>query len=75
MRNYDKGLGGDSVQPVNKWKVCVEMTIEAPTSDDAWEMVKEFIQNAIINEIEVNENEVLYDFDVRDVEPAELDIE
>lgn len=75
MRNYSKdGLAGDWVQPVNKWKVTIEMNVAAPTSDDAWEIVKEFIQNAMVNELELSDSddEIIDDFDILDVEPAEI---
>lgn len=72
---------GDSVLPVssyyesadNRYKVTIELNLKAESIDEAWELIREFIQEAIADKNERDQEETIYDYDVLDPEPAEIE--
>ena len=69
-----KGHEEDSIVPVDKYKVTINLVIEANSADEAWEVAKSFLTESIDNsELEHVDQDSICDFDILDVEPADLD--
>ena len=61
-----------TAQLENRFKVTVELTVIADCVDDAELEVRDVIQEGILALISSEEREPIYDYNITDVEPAEL---
>jgi preprotein translocase subunit SecB len=58
-----------------RFEVTIKVTIEAPSADDAHSIVADIVQRGIcslMDELDTTDVEPIYEFDIVNVEPAEL---
>lgn len=66
MRNSQLGYEDD------RYKVVVEFIIRATNPDEAEEVMNEMIQQGILRYIDLEEQEPMDEYEVIDIEPAEV---